>query len=92
MYIYYIYIYIYKSSCLIMLFFLVLAIPTSRVYTWYSKLGIDKSALMEWKGKVINNDNEKMKTFYNETSSKVLQIVLQQNNSLNTFNDFHPNR
>ena len=75
-----------------MVFFLVLAIPTSRVYTWYSKFGIDKSALMEWKGKVINNDNEKMKTFYNETSSKVLQIVLQQNNSLNTFNDIHPNR
>ena len=39
--------------------------------TWQSKYGIDKSVLMEWKGKVIDNVDEKIKCLSNKTSSEL---------------------
>ena len=44
---------------------------------------------MEWKGKVINKVDEKVKTLSIEISSKLYKSVLQQNMSLNTLNDVH---
>ena len=49
----------------------------------------DKSVLMEWKGKVINKVDKKIKTLSNKTSSKFHKGVLQQNSPLNTLNDIH---
>ena len=43
---------------------------------------------MEWKGKVINKVDEKIKAFSNKASSKMHKSV-QQNKTLNTFNDIH---
>ena len=44
-----------------------------------------------WEGQshVIDKVDEKMKTLYNETSTKFYQIVLQQNSSLNTLNEIN---
>ena len=39
--------------------------------TWCSKHGIDKSLLMEWKDKVINKVDGKIKTLSNKTSFKI---------------------
>ena len=44
---------------------------------------------MEWKGKVINKVDEKVKTLSIEISSKLHKSVLQQNMSLNALNDVH---
>ena len=45
--------------------------------TWCSKHGINKSVLMEWKDRVIDSVDEKIKS----------KSVLPQNNSLNTLSD-----
>ena len=50
------------------------------IVTWRSKHGIDKSLLMEWKGKVIDKVDEKIKTLPRKASSKFHKSVLQQNN------------
>ena len=39
--------------------------------TWCSKYDIDKSVLMEWKGKVINKIDEKTKNFVQQTIFKI---------------------
>ena len=54
--------------------------------TWYREHDIDKSVLMELKGKVIDKVDEKIKTFSNNASSKFYNSVLQQNKSLNILN------
>ena len=52
--------------------------------TWCRKHSIDKSVLMEWKGKVFDKADEKIKT-----ASKIDKSLLQQNNPLNTLNDIN---
>ena len=44
---------------------------------------------MEWKGKVIDTVDEKIRTLSNKTSSKFYKSALQQNNQSNTLNDIH---
>ena len=56
-----------------------------------SKDDIDRSVLIDWKGKAINNIDEKMKTFSNKTSSKFHKNVILQNKPLNILNEI-PNQ
>ena len=44
--------------------------------SWYSKYGIKNSVDMEWKGKVIDKVDEKIKILSNKTSSKFHESVL----------------
>ena len=44
---------------------------------------------MEWKGKIINNIDEKIKSLSSKTSLKFCKSILQQNNPLKTLNNIH---
>ena len=44
--------------------------------SWCRKHGIKKSVHMEWKGKVVDNADKKIKTLSNETRSKFHKNVL----------------
>ena len=57
--------------------------------TWGSKHGIDKSGAIEWKSKVIDKVDQKIKTLSIKTFSKFHMRVLKQNNPLKTLNNFH---
>ena len=58
--------------------------------TWCDKHCIDKSAVTEWKYKVISKADEKIKILSNNTSGKdVYEYVLQQKEPLNTLINIH---
>ena len=57
--------------------------------TWCDKHCIDKSAVTEWKYKVISKADEKIKILPNNTSGKdVYEYVLQQKEPINIHNEF----
>ena len=57
--------------------------------TWDSNHGIDKSGAIEWKSKVIDKVDQKIRTLSIKTFSKFHMRVLKQNNPLKTLNNFH---